>query len=197
MLETTFLAGTAALLVAPGPTNAVLFAAGAARCGLRSNVLLIAAAIGGYLVSVSSLLVLAVPLLDVAPTLSLVLRGAICLYLLHLAVSLWRKSTAAAPIDVVSPRQVAVTTLLNPKALVVALALIPPSAAKAPADAMLHLAALAGLIAVSSALWLSSASLLARAAPVLQRPAVCCRLCALALVAFAGVLGSTLVASVG
>ena len=122
MTAAAFLLATAALLLAPGPTNAL--AALAAAQGDRSRLVPItAAALLGYVVAVVPLALLGGELVERWPRAPGALKLAAALWLLVLAARLWRGPVAAA--RPASPRAVFVTTLLNPKALIVALVLLP------------------------------------------------------------------------
>lgn len=114
-----------AVLGTPGPTNSLLATAGA-TAGLRRSLPLIAAEAAGYTISILALGLLLGPVVAGAPLLAGALRVAVGVYLLLLARRLWRHGGAVlATGAVVTPRQVFVTTLLNPKAIVFALGIVP------------------------------------------------------------------------
>jgi threonine/homoserine/homoserine lactone efflux protein len=114
-----------AVLGTPGPTNTLLATAGA-TAGLRRSLPLIASEAAGYTVSILTLGLVLGPVVAGAPLLAGALRAAVGVYLLSLALRLWRRGGAAlATGAVVTPRQVVVTTLLNPKAIVFALGVVP------------------------------------------------------------------------
>ena len=114
-----------AILGTPGPTNTLLATAGA-TAGVRRSLPLIAAEAAGYSIAILSLGLALGPMLARLPLLAGALRLAVGLYLLRLAVRLWRHGAARlATGAVVTPRQVFVTTLLNPKAIVFALGVLP------------------------------------------------------------------------
>ncbi|MGY3448536.1 LysE family translocator [Bradyrhizobium sp. USDA 4353] len=121
----TFLAASIALLATPGPTNTLLATAGASR-GVSASVRLLLAELTGYLLAILALRVVLGPALAAMPMIGHVLRIAVVLYLLHLAVALWRHggggSSDAMPVTL---RRVFVTTLLNPKAIIFAFTLLP------------------------------------------------------------------------
>jgi threonine/homoserine/homoserine lactone efflux protein len=113
------------ILGTPGPTNSLLATAGA-TAGLRRSLSLIPGEAAGYLIAILALGMLVGPAMAASPVLAMVLRLAVGAYLLVLAVRLWRRGGPAVPAGVlVTPRQVFVTTLLNPKAIVFALAVVP------------------------------------------------------------------------
>ena len=114
-----------AVLGTPGPTNTLLATAGATG-GLRCSLPLIPAEAAGYTISILTLGLALGPVIAEAPLLAGVLRVSVGVYLLLLALRLWRRSDPAlATGAVVTPRQVFVTTLLNPKAIVFALGVVP------------------------------------------------------------------------
>ncbi|MBV1800428.1 LysE family translocator [Siccirubricoccus sp. G192] len=120
-----FVLAVLAVLGTPGPTNTLLATAGA-TAGLRRSLPLIVAEAAGYTVSVITLGLVLGPVVAGAPLLAGALRAAVGVYLLSLALRLWRRGGAAlATGAVVTPCQVFVTTLLNPKAIVFALGVVP------------------------------------------------------------------------
>jgi threonine/homoserine/homoserine lactone efflux protein len=151
-----------AVLGTPGPTNSLLATAGA-TAGLRRSLPLIAAEAAGYTLAILTIGLLLGPVLAGAPLLATVLRLAVGAYLLLLAVRLWRRGgTALATGAVITPRQVFVTTLLNPKAIVFALGILPFAAGQGVWPPYM-LGFLALLIAVATA-WITAGALLGAAA---------------------------------
>ncbi|MGJ5175736.1 LysE family translocator [Bradyrhizobium oligotrophicum] len=122
-----FVLSAAALLATPGPTNTLLATAGAGR-GVRASVHLLLAELSGYLLAILTLRVVLGPVIATTPIVGHALRVAVVLYLLHLAVALWRHGSAsAADVAPVTFRRVLITTLLNPKAIIFAFTLLPPA----------------------------------------------------------------------
>ncbi|TCI00817.1 lysine transporter LysE [Roseococcus sp. SYP-B2431] len=114
-----------AILATPGPTNTLL-ATGGATIGLRRSLALIPAEAAGYTLSILTLGLLLGPILAGAPALAFAMRMAVGAYLLWLAIRLWRRGGAALALGrVVTAPQVFVTTLLNPKAIIFALGIVP------------------------------------------------------------------------
>ena len=151
-----------AVLGTPGPTNSLLATAGA-TAGLRRSLPLIAAEAAGYTLAILTIGLLLGPVLAGAPLLATALRLAVGVYLLLLAVRLWRRGGAAlATGAVITPRQVFVTTLLNPKAIVFALGILPFAAGQGVWPPYL-LGFLVLLIAVATA-WITAGALLGAAA---------------------------------
>lgn len=151
-----------AVLGTPGPTNTLLATAGAA-VGLRRALPLIAAEAAGYSIAILTLGLALGPVLAGAPWLAMALRLAVGAYLLVLAWRLWRRGgTRLATGAVVTLRQVFVTTLLNPKALVFALGILPFEAGRAVWPAYM-LGFLLLLAAVATG-WIATGALLGGAA---------------------------------
>lgn len=151
-----------ALLAAPGPTN-VLLAAGGAERGWRGALGLVPVALAGYLATVTPLTLAGAALLDAAPGLRSALGLVAAAWVAWLAVGLWRLPPAGEGGAAVTWRRVLVTTLLNPKALVLGLVLLP---ADAVARALGNLALLALSIAITGAGWVALGVLARGAAPV-------------------------------
>jgi threonine/homoserine/homoserine lactone efflux protein len=124
-----FMMAAATIFATPGPTN-VLLSTSAALVGVRRSLALLGAELSGYLFSISLVVCLSSSILVDLPAISLVLRMFIALYLVYLASRLWifdwstaRDQITSVPI---TPKRVFITTLLNPKVLVFAFALLPP-----------------------------------------------------------------------
>jgi threonine/homoserine/homoserine lactone efflux protein len=113
------------ILGTPGPTNSLLATSGAMH-GIRGSLLLIPAETAGYLIAIMALGLVLGPLVTASPLLSAGLRAAVGAYLLLLALRLWRRgSLVEEGLAPVTPWQVFLTTLLNPKAIVFALGVMP------------------------------------------------------------------------
>jgi threonine/homoserine/homoserine lactone efflux protein len=113
------------ILGLPGPTNSLLATSGAAA-GWRQSWPLVLAEASGYLATIMLLGFVLGPVLAGSPAIKTVLRSAVGIYLLMLAWKLWGRG-AAGPDQVraISFRELFVATLLNPKAVIFALAVIP------------------------------------------------------------------------
>lgn len=121
----TFLSGALVLLMAPGPTNTLMGLAGA-RGGLRSVVRLVPAEVFGYLTVVIPLVLFGSELLAQFPEASLLLKCGAAGWIMFLAVRLWgrRDQNEKCSLEL-SMSQIYLTTVLNPKALVFGLVLLP------------------------------------------------------------------------
>lgn len=137
------------LLIAPGPTNALLALAGG-ESGWRAGSRMIPVVLGCYLVVVIPLALWGGGLLADVPLLRQGLTAVAAVWVAILAIRLWRQPQAvAATAGNSRMRAMAVTTLLNPKALIFGLVLIP----SAPSTA-LGLAVFAALVPATSLAWL-------------------------------------------
>lgn len=120
-----FVLSVLTILGTPGPTNTLLATSGAS-IGWRRSLTLIPAEAAGYAISILAIGLLLGPALASAPLLATAMRMAVGAYLLVLAVRLWRQGGLAPATErTVTPSQVFVTTLLNPKAIIFALGVIP------------------------------------------------------------------------
>ena len=155
MTWVAYLLAVLALLVTPGPTNTLLFLAGSER-GWRGALRLIPAEMAGYLSVVVPLSVLGAQLVDAAPLVKPVISVVAGLWVGVLAWRLWVPVTGTGAQATVTARRVLVTTLLNPKALVFGLALIPAAPALPVA-----LAGFAGMVATVAAGWAGAGALAA------------------------------------
>jgi len=176
------------LLAAPGPTNTLLATSGAA-IGVRRSLPLLAAELSGYLLAIFLLRVLVGPLIAAVPAFGIALRIAAVIYLLHLAAKLWRHSgcqsiKASGPVTIFS---VFVTTLLNPKAIILAFTLL-------PAGMLAWLPALILQIVVAGSAWIIVGALVQRGFRGTFHPQVGYRVSALALILLAGGLSAQVLA---
>lgn len=158
-----FSLAVALLLVAPGPTNALLAASGARR-GIAASLEMIVVVLAAYAISIGILAFIAGPYVRDSTVTWLLVRIAAGLYLCWLGIHLWRSadrpaSGADRPVSIAG---MFVATLLDPKALVIGLALLPAGAAWALAP---YLGITALCIAASGALWIAAGHAFATAAP--------------------------------
>jgi threonine/homoserine/homoserine lactone efflux protein len=163
-------AALVALLLSPGPTNTLIAIGGATR-GFWRALPLVWAAVAGYLAVIAPLALAGRPLLDAHPELATAVRILAAAWVMVLAVRLWSPSLQSGLAGFVTFRRVLVTTLLNPKALVIGLVLVP---ATTPLGLLPWLAGLAATIVAVAGLWLAGGALLGRATagqlpPLLRR----------------------------
>ncbi len=133
LLDPVFVATTATILAVPGPTNALLAAAGAAR-GIRSSLRLASVVLTAYLAAILAWGLLLIPATAFWPPFGSLARLACALFLAVTAVRLWQGSAslAAQTTSPVTTRALTLATLLNPKALLFATTVFPPAAFTQP-----------------------------------------------------------------
>jgi threonine/homoserine/homoserine lactone efflux protein len=154
-----------ALLATPGPTNTLLALAGAQA--VRRPLLLPLVELAAYMTTVVPLSIWGQNWLEATPKLRLILTLAAAVWVAVLAVRMWRHATRAEAQGApgVTALQVGVTTLLNPKALVFGLVLIPSGP-----DVVAGLWLFAALVIVVSLAWLwLGARLAGRYQPLVNR----------------------------
>jgi threonine/homoserine/homoserine lactone efflux protein len=180
---TLFVLTVLLILGTPGPTNTLLATAGGTM-GFRRALPLVPAEACGYLISILSVGLALGPVIASMPAVAIGLRLAVGVYLAGLAVKLWRRGAVDLSVAPVTPRQVFVTTLLNPKALVFALGVIPfGTAVWWP-----YLLGFVGLLAGVALSWIALGAALGRAAGAVGRAGLVPRLGAAVVGAFAVVL---------
>jgi len=182
----TFFAATYFLLAVPGPTNTLLATSGAG-IGVARSLHLLAAELCGYLLSIVLLRTALGPIVSDIPFAAVVLRVAVTIYILCLAVMLWRVNTRELRDGAaVTFGQVLLTTLLNPKALVFAFLLLPLQVG--PLELLPWLGVIALQILTAGAAWLALGATLGRGARRLGHPEIVTRIGAVTLVAVTGLI---------
>nr|WP_087574763.1 hypothetical protein [Sphingomonas sp. CDS-1] len=126
-----------ALLLTPGPTNSLMALVGGQK-GLRRAASLIPAELGAYLIVVIPLAMLGKD--GIASWLSQAIKLGAAIWVLHLALKLWRAAMPTGGTADITARQLFVTTLLNPKGLIIGLVLLPAATRPAFASDLLILA---------------------------------------------------------
>jgi threonine/homoserine/homoserine lactone efflux protein len=150
-----FLLACMAVLFVPGPTNTLLATSGAAG-GFKRSLTLPVAELLGYSISIWTLALLVAPIVQSSPLVSIALRIACGAYLIWSAIHLWREgSSALTSAEPVSFRRVLVTTLLNPKALLFALVIIPYLGERNFSAAAPYLISHAALTVAASLTWIA------------------------------------------
>jgi len=120
-----FVFACATLLATPGPTNTLLATAGA-EAGWRSARYLLLAELAGYLLAITILRLALGPMIAGRPEFALALQPVVVAYVLHLAVAVWKRGNVQESTGrSITFRRVFLTTLLNPKGLIFAFALLP------------------------------------------------------------------------
>lgn len=153
----------ASILATPGPTNTLL-ATGGATVGLRRALPLALAEALGYGLAILAIGLVLAPMLEAAPRLAQALRLVVALYLFRLAYRLFRDNrdgmATRAGHGHITPRRVFVATLMNPKALVFAIDVIP---FKAP-HVVAYLLGFVAILALLSIGWIALGAALGKAA---------------------------------
>lgn len=139
------------LLVVPGPTNALIAIAGAQK-GFMRGLPLAAVVLAGYLTVIVPVVLFAAPYLAAHSALGDGVKLAAAAWVLLLAFRMWSSSVDDKDADRVSVAAIYATTLLNPKGLVIGLALLP--AAQVELGPVASLAITAGTILAVSILWI-------------------------------------------
>lgn len=170
------------LLATPGPTNTVMATAGAVAGG-RSAWPLLAAELFGYLTIITLSRFVLLPLIEVYPPAGPVLKLGVVAYLVYAAVRLWRdRISIGEGSAAIGPRLVFVTTVLNPKGLVLAVSVFPKEHPMLAA----YFAVFAVVVLCAGFAWFALGRGLANLAG--RRALLLPRVAAVALVGFAAVL---------
>jgi len=148
-----FILAVLGLLATPGPTNTLLAASGAA-VGVRRSLHLIPAEVSGYLCSILALALLLGPIAQNWPLFGSALRVCCGMWLAFLAWRHWTAAVHGVEARSVPFSRVFVTTLLNPKGLIFAFAIIPWLAAGDLVGALPYLMGLVGLIVAVGIAWI-------------------------------------------
>ena len=134
-----------ALLLTPGPTNTLVALAATAR-GWVGALRLLPYEIAAYLLVTVPLALLGALALEAAPLLRPIITLASGIWVMWLAIRMWRPNVEAGATEV-TPRRLFITTLLNPKALIFGLVLLPSP------HLALHLLLFVALIVLVAAVW--------------------------------------------
>ncbi|MDH6268848.1 threonine/homoserine/homoserine lactone efflux protein [Rhizobium sp. SG_E_25_P2] len=186
MTTIEFIFAILALLLTPGPTNTLL-AVGAAAGGFRASLPYMVAEVLAYLIVVIPLATVAAPLLSAYPMATAALKAGAAMWIFYLAIRLWLPESGQA--RAVGARHVFITTLLNPKAVIIGLVIMPHGTLLAIGP---RLALLAGLIAAASLSWIAFGAFALSAGGRFKR-AHMRRLGAVVLAAFSLFLTSSLI----
>ncbi len=157
-----FILAALALLAAPGPTNTLLMTSGA-TAGLKRSWALIPTAASGYTLGTFILGVVVAPLLMTSPWIDAGMRLACAGFLIFMAAMLWRE--AGHPTRRSEPVKISrmfLATLLNPKNIVFALAIVPHLDDGRLAETAPYLAGMV-LMAIGVAIGWAGAGAIARA----------------------------------
>lgn len=191
MTPVQFILAIMLLLGTPGPTNTLMALGGYAR-GWVMALPLILGELGGYLLVIVPVATLAAPFFEAYPQASLWAKLLAGTWVLYLSYRLWtadRKEGTAAEISV---RQVFVTTVLNPKALIIALVIMPHAGL---IELMPWLGLFALLVLIAANGWIAFGSLMRHTERFEIKPVLVQRVAAACLLLFAMILASSSIQS--
>ncbi len=171
------------ILGTPGPTNTLLATSGAI-VGLRRSLPLLVGELGGYLIAIAVIRLVLGPVFVSYPQLAIALKLVVAVYLAWIAVRLWvRGAQLTARGQPVTLLGVFVTTLLNPKALIFAVGVIPAVNPQLP----WYLAGFAAMVLGAGFSWIVVGTLIGTTAGE-RHAGLVPRIGSVALAGFAGVL---------
>ena len=147
---------------------------------------LLAGELAGYLIAVAAIRIVLGPVIHAYPLVGIGLKIAVVIYLGWVAVRLWRHNEALTGAQTVGVRSVFITTLLNPKALIFALSIIP---AEHPALAWFIVAFAVAVPSVGFA-WILVGRAIGAASGE-RNAGIVRRVASVALVGFAGVIAAS------
>lgn len=184
-----FVLAVLTLLVVPGPTNTLLAASGAV-VGISRSLRLLPMELGGYLLSIGIWRQVVGPLAAPHGLIPTVLKLSTSAYLIWSAINLWQKADRelASTKALVSPWQVFITTLLNPKALIFALVIFPPGDLIGQFS---YVIMFSGMIVSIACCWIGFGKLIMQSSQGSATPALVSRLAALAIRIFAFLLANS------
>ncbi|WP_221999736.1 threonine transporter RhtB [Rhizobium laguerreae] len=144
-----------ALLVLPGPTNAMLALSATELRTVRAP-LRVGTVVMGYLATIVGVANIAGPLLQDHVAVGRIIKLASAFWVLYLGFRLWAPVQSSEK-SLIGNVRLLVTTLLNPKGVVLGLTMIQPSQNLSPSAAI---ATIAAVVTVTSSLWLLAGRLL-------------------------------------
>lgn len=119
-----FILAVLTILGTPGPTNTLLATSGV-TVGVRKSLPLLGAELSGYLIAILVIRGVLSPIIAAFPLVGTILKVMVASYICWIAVRLWMTPSTMTTARQVDFRMVFVTTLLNPKAIIFALTVIP------------------------------------------------------------------------
>jgi len=177
------------LLGTPGPTNTLMALGGYERGWMRALPLILGE-LAGYLLVIVPVATLAAPFFEIYPQALLWAKLVAGGWVLYLSYGLWTADRKAGAAGEISVRQVFVTTLLNPKALIIALVIMPHTGLAA---LMPWLGLFAILVLFAANGWIAFGSLMQQTARF--KPVLVQRIAAACLLLFAMILASSSIQS--
>lgn len=146
MTYLAFISGVFILLLSPGPTNTLMGLA-SARDGFWRVPKILPAELSGYLTTILPLAWLGAELINRWPETALMLKAVAAIWVMYLAANLWIAGNKDARYGSVTAWRIYLTTMLNPKALVIGLVFLPRPAAPDFVPKLIIFAALATIVA--------------------------------------------------
>ncbi|WP_196258978.1 LysE family translocator [Pelagibacterium limicola] len=154
-----FLFAVLVLLATPGPTNTLVAAGGAGR-GVAGAMPLLIGELAGYGLAITFWTEIVGAAASVQPSVLIVSKLAASAFLVWSSVKLWKiAGTDCLPGNGIAVRRVFLTTLLNPKALVLAFGIFPPVGF---VSRLPYFAAFSVLVTVTAIGWMTFGALLRR-----------------------------------
>lgn len=162
MISWLFIGLVVTILLTPGPTNTLLASSGI-QVGVRKSLRLIPAESIGYLVSISIWGLVIGTVSNQFPILPIFLKLLSALYIIFLAIQLWKTADIEASYNLptIRARELFCATLLNPKALLFASAIFPSSAWLTLNNYLVHIGMFLILIVPIALFWTFIGSILA------------------------------------
>ena len=162
MISWLFIGLVITILLTPGPTNTLLASSGI-QVGVRKSLRLIPAESIGYLISISIWGLVIGTVSNQFPILPIFLKLLSALYIIFLAIKLWKTADIEASYNLptIRARELFFATLLNPKALLFASAIFPSSAWLTLNNYLAHIGMFLILIVPIALFWTFIGSVLA------------------------------------
>ena len=162
MISWLFIGLVITILLTPGPTNTLLASSGI-QVGVRKSLRLIPAESIGYLISISIWGLIIGTVSNQFPILPIFLKLLSALYIIFLAIKLWKTADIEASYNLptIRARELFCATLLNPKALLFASAIFPSSAWLTLNNYLAHIGMFLILIVPIALFWTFIGSVLA------------------------------------
>ena len=162
MISWLFIGLVVTILLTPGPTNTLLASSGI-QVGVRKSLRLIPAESIGYLISITVWGIIIGTVSSRFPILPIFLKLLSALYIIFLAIKLWKTADieASYTLPTIRARELFCATLLNPKALLFASAIFPSSAWLTLNNYLVHIGMFLILIVPIALFWTFIGSILA------------------------------------
>ena len=162
MISWLFIGLVITILLTPGPTNTLLASSGI-QVGVRKSLRLIPAESIGYLISITVWGIIIGTVSSRFPILPIFLKLLSALYIIFLAIKLWKTADIEASYNLptIRARELFCATLLNPKALLFASAIFPSSAWLTLNNYLVHIGMFLILIVPIALFWTFIGSILA------------------------------------